>query len=88
MTNIRRIQLFAAAAIANGTFGLSLIAASPAIAATCTPLEICGPCQNLTQAQINAVCTSQSPGCTLLSAICVSLPGCIGNHAFLCQYET
>jgi hypothetical protein len=86
MNAYRKIQLSAAAVIANSVLALGLVSSSPALASSCAPKQFCfggaggGVCP--TQAQIQQLCAFEAPpGCTVASWTCViGPPGCVGSN--------
>lgn len=66
MDTTRKVQLSAAAVIANGVLALSLMSPPSALADSCESRVLCGVCSgNPTQD-----CQNAAPGCTVTFAIC------------------
>jgi hypothetical protein len=66
----RKIQLAAAAVIANSALALGLMSPIPAFAAACAPKIVCAPAAIcITGGQIGW-CAHLYPGCTVLTAAC------------------
>jgi len=84
----RKIQLTAAAVIANGALALGLLSPSPAFATTCGPYDTCISNVTCNNVQANAyLCKSFRPGCTYLGNIC-TYNGCVGSQEHLtCYYQ-
>jgi len=75
----RKIQLTAAAVIANGMLALGLLSPRPAVAATCSPIR--SPCLPGALAQCAAdgtqFCRFMTPaGCTYVGDECLGTQGC------------
>lgn len=90
MNPYRKIQMSAAAVIANGALALGLSSSSPALATTCNPHAYC-VLQGMCQVEAMAICTSEAPpGCTYSSSLCSypSHSGCSNNlYLLYCQYK-
>ena len=92
MNTTKKIQLLAILIVTNGIGALALIDATPVLAATCNPVQICigfANCNSLTQAQRNNGCQSAAPGCSVKSATCVPTPFCTPSSSggLFCQYN-
>ena len=77
----RKIQLAAAAVIANGALALGLVTPVPALASTCPNKLICAPvgaCQDPVFAR-NECQLHASPGCTAVSGECAGARSCTVN---------
>lgn len=89
MTAYRRIQIIAAAVIANGLLALTGMAPGSALASSCNPKLFCefiSSCSAMAQ----SVCAQNAPpGCTVASTQCAAVAPCFdGNKETLfCNYH-
>jgi hypothetical protein len=89
MNTYRKIQLSAAAVIANGALALGLLSPSPARATTCGQLTLCSTFSGEAQCLVEkaSFCEAYTPaGCTYTSSYCTPTL-CILNHLeVVCTY--
>jgi hypothetical protein len=71
----RKVQLGAAAVIANGVIALSALSPNVALANPCATQAFCGVCANLSFCQ-----SAAKPGCTATSFVCAPVACGVGQH--------
>jgi len=83
----KRLRFGALVVIANACAASVLMYSTPALAADCSPKNICLPFSDCTPALALNFCTNATPsGCSLVSAMCLGFCGLAGRNIH-CTYQ-
>jgi hypothetical protein len=93
METKRKLQIGAAAVIANGLVALTVMSPRPALANPCSPKTVCGWPSATCAANAHTVCVNNAPpGCTVTSATCSGIcavipPGNLPISYVVCRFD-